>query len=250
MASDQYPVPVTLGGVLRAAVAAGAAQATAALAPAAVACIGIYVSSLESGGGTPVNKETCDCSCWDGEGGWPGGAWRACLAWCGAHGAPWCFATLLAALSLPRWSHMCPHRGGTIAHAQVQQLCVERARTLAKPTWRHLSFTTLCRRAAGRFKGRHARGGYKHMYFNIVPNTGWGISLTVAVCKEQRGIQSGVFCAANQPLSSLAEGVARRHSPPGNQRAGTQLHKRCLRLPPTIAPHSPLTPSFTLASQP
>lgn len=64
MASDA--VPATLGGVVRSAVAAGAAQAAAALAPAAVACIGIYVSSLESGGGTPVNKETCDCSCWDG----------------------------------------------------------------------------------------------------------------------------------------------------------------------------------------
>ncbi|KAI8476793.1 MAG: hypothetical protein J3K34DRAFT_505411 [Monoraphidium minutum] len=87
-AAGDQPPPATLAGVARAAALAGAKQTAAALAPAAVAVIGIYVSSLESGGGTPVDKAHCDCSCWD-----------------------------------------------------------------------------------GRFKGRHARGGYKHMYFNIVPNT-------------------------------------------------------------------------------
>jgi hypothetical protein len=47
---------------------AGAALRTlvAPLAPVAVLCLGIYVTSLEAGGGRPIDREHCDCSCWDG----------------------------------------------------------------------------------------------------------------------------------------------------------------------------------------
>jgi hypothetical protein len=64
--------PVPLAAVahapaqLLASAATGAAtQLAAVLAPAVVVCIGMYVSGLESAGGRPVDRATCDCSCWD-----------------------------------------------------------------------------------------------------------------------------------------------------------------------------------------
>lgn len=68
-ASDQQRpglAPATFAAVLQRAVVAGGGSAVVALLPAAIACAGIYVSSLEAGGGTPVDKAHCDCSCWDG----------------------------------------------------------------------------------------------------------------------------------------------------------------------------------------
>jgi hypothetical protein len=51
--------------VVATAASAGALQLGSLLAPAAVVCLGLFVSSLESGGGRPVDRATCDCSCWD-----------------------------------------------------------------------------------------------------------------------------------------------------------------------------------------
>lgn len=40
--------------------------ALAPLVPVAVLCIGIYVTSIEAGGGRAVDKQHCTCDCWDG----------------------------------------------------------------------------------------------------------------------------------------------------------------------------------------
>lgn len=45
---------------------AGLWTLAAPLAPVAVLCAGIYVTSLEAGKGRPVERESCSCNCWDG----------------------------------------------------------------------------------------------------------------------------------------------------------------------------------------
>jgi hypothetical protein len=52
--------------LLRSAAGAAAVQLGSVVAPVLVVCIGISVSALESKGVKPVQRETCDCSCWDG----------------------------------------------------------------------------------------------------------------------------------------------------------------------------------------
>lgn len=45
---------------------AGLWTLAAPLAPVAVLCAGIYVTSLPAGPGRPVDRESCGCTCWDG----------------------------------------------------------------------------------------------------------------------------------------------------------------------------------------
>lgn len=45
---------------------AGLWTLAAPLAPVAVLCAGIYVTSLEAGPGRPVDRQSCSCNCWDG----------------------------------------------------------------------------------------------------------------------------------------------------------------------------------------
>lgn len=42
------------------------ATVLAPLVPVAVLCIGIFVTSIEAGGGRAVDQEHCTCDCWDG----------------------------------------------------------------------------------------------------------------------------------------------------------------------------------------
>jgi len=55
-----------MGGVAVAAASAALLAASPAVAAAAIACVGIYVGSIEAGAGLQVDRSNCSCTCWDG----------------------------------------------------------------------------------------------------------------------------------------------------------------------------------------